>query len=103
VERSKFKRLGIDTGMAGAYCELAVCGDLLLRGYQVFRSISPSSPYDLIAVSRDGLILRIEVKHAYRNPRTDKLHCSKRNRGDVLAMVVSDEGAIVYDPELPDS
>lgn len=51
----------INTGTLGAISELSVCADLMKKGYLLFKSISPSSPYDLV-VDIKGVLHKLEVK-----------------------------------------
>jgi hypothetical protein len=51
------------TGETGAISELAASVDLMIRGYEVFRALSPHASCDLIAIS-PGSLLRIEVRSA---------------------------------------
>ncbi len=88
----------IATGSVGAAAEMAVCADLLMRGYAVFRAVSQACPCDL-AVLRDGRLLRIEVKTGYRTasggvqyPKLSKEHF------DVLAIVMRHNREIIYEP-----
>jgi len=86
-----------NTGTKGAIGELRVCTDLLARGYEVFRAVSPSASCDLIAV-RDGRIWRVEVRSApcyggkvYKSrPKKDA------GKQDVYAWVT--DTAIIYEP-----
>jgi hypothetical protein len=52
---------GLAASTVGAISELAVCADLLSKGYDVFRSVSPAAPCDLIA-QKEGKLIRVEVK-----------------------------------------
>lgn len=45
----------------GAASELLACAALMKAGYHVYRSESPTAPFDLVAY-RDGRCLRVEVK-----------------------------------------
>jgi len=45
----------------GAISELLVAGDLLFKGYEVFRAVSPACSCDLIA-QKNGRLTRIEVR-----------------------------------------
>lgn len=63
---------GLPTGTTGAISELVICCDLLRRGYEVFRSVSPSCSCDL-AVLKDGKLLRIEVKSVHLNRLNGKV------------------------------
>lgn len=51
----------IGRGHKGAACELLASAHLLSKGAQVFRSVSPHSPFDLVAY-RNGTLYRVEVK-----------------------------------------
>ena len=91
----------LDCCVKGASAELRVCADLLLRGYEVFRSISPHCSCDLM-IQKDGNIYRVEVKTAsllddgrYAYPTCDK------EKSDIRAFVYMETGAILYDSPLP--
>jgi hypothetical protein len=95
----------LDSQTRGAYSELSVTNDLLVRGYMVFRNISSSGSIDLIAVQRGeyGGLLRIEVKtRADTSSSTTKsLRYEEGKYFDHLA-VVNHEGEIEYHPALPE-
>jgi hypothetical protein len=82
----------------GAVAEMAVASDLLLQGFDVYRSVSSNGPCDLIATSADARTCRIEVKSAvvrgggthYNRARFD------RSKHDVLALVFLRTGEIEY-------
>jgi len=92
--------LGLDSGRVGSISELAVCIDLLTKGYYVFRSMSPSGPIDLIAM-KDGKTLKIEVKTTYRT-FSGKIKKPKHSHDqhDVMAVFIPDEKTIEYTPRL---
>jgi hypothetical protein len=95
---------GLPSGTTGAIAELAVCADLLRRGYEVFRAVSQNCSCDL-AILKDAKLLRVEVKTAYRNRLTGKLIGLKdydQGKHDIYASVVGGK-EIVYSPELPDA
>jgi len=99
-EANPFK--GTSSATTGAISELRVAVDLMIKGYNVFRSLSPSCPCDL-AVLREGVLLKIEVRTAHRST-TGKLYNLKSSRDDVnnidhYAWVTGDE--IIYEPNLP--
>lgn len=79
----------------GAMSELIVCADLLGKGYEVFRSLSPHSSCDMI-VLKDGKIIRIESRTGQR--REGKFYIPFGNkdigRSDILAVVV--ESKVFY-------
>lgn len=91
----------VSSGTRGAIGELIVCADLLNKGYEVFRSVSPSCSCDL-AVLKDGKLLRIEVRTGHWT-LGGKLTYSKSpkdlERSDVFAVIVGDQ--IYYIPDLP--
>ena len=90
---------GLAAGTVGAIGELIVAADLLRRGFEVFRALSPNCSCDL-AILRDGRLLKVEVTTSYRNPRTGVIHRRKKTseRFDILAMVVGAE--IIYEPAI---
>jgi PD-(D/E)XK endonuclease len=91
----------ISRSSAGAIGELRVSADLLSKGYNVFRAVSPACPCDLIAM-KDGAITRIEVKTAKYNKRGDLYYPKPySNQFDCLALVLSD--GITYQPSLSDA
>ena len=52
----------VPSGTKGAAAELRVAADLMMRGYHVFRALSPACPCDLIAYRDGEPPIRIEVK-----------------------------------------
>lgn len=73
--------------VVGAIGEMTVCSDLLLKGYEVFRSVAPTCSCDLIAL-KDSKSLRIEVKvgHRMASGGLKKLK-TKPELHDILAIV----------------
>src|SRR5260221_8449313 len=69
-------RLPVSTGTVGAIAELAVAVDLLQRGYDVFRAVSPSCACDL-AVVRAGQLTCVEVTTGYQTAPGRIMHCKK--------------------------
>jgi len=91
----------ISKGNTGALQELLVSADLFRKGYNVFRSLSPSCPCDLVAFKNERQILMIEVTTGYRNA-DGKISCSPKKQTykyDILAIVVH-SGEIEYRPPL---
>ena len=86
---------------AGAASELAVCSDLLAKGYHVFRAVSPSCCCD-IAIVVGAKMLRVEVKTACRSAiKPENLTFPKpKNEFDLLALVVLGDRHIEYRPPL---
>jgi hypothetical protein len=91
------------TGTVGAISELVVTVDLLNRGFDVFRAVSPSCSCDLIAM-KDGTVLRIEVRTAYQRKDGTLGHhrrIGEESNYDVMAAVHA-TGLIVYTPPIID-
>ena len=109
ADRRKWQRhtpkLGIAPNSVGAVSELLAAADLLARGYHVFRSLSPSSACDLVAINPNGgAIIRLEVRTGARTKMGDVRFPRKREdvgRSDHYAVVVQGEDVIIYDPPLP--
>lgn len=82
----------------GAISELIVSAHLLLKGYEVFRAMSPACSCDLI-INKAGAMKRIEVRSGYIT-MGGKVNCPFNHRdigrSDILAIVVNDGKQIVY-------
>lgn len=90
----------ISAGTVGAIGEVFVSYDLLGRGFEVFRSVSPSSSSDLI-IKKDNLLRTVEVRTGYLSSDETRLSYPKKNiRSDILAVVVHSENKVIYIPEL---
>lgn len=91
---------GLANGTTGAIQELVVSIDLMKKGYEVFRALSPSCSHDLIA-TKDKQCLRLEVRTGYLMPN-NKLYYPKniktRIQADRYAIVVG--GEVIYEPSL---
>jgi len=88
--------------------EMAAAIDLMKRGYEVFRALSPHCSCDLIALGPDGA-LRIEVRTGYRSPVSGILQFARNGparRGhseeklDHYAVVIGYGQEIAYVPPL---
>lgn len=105
VER-RYRKLNprstLPSSTVGAIGELLVCTDLLRRGYEVFRSVSPNCSCDL-AVLKNGTLLRIEVRTGHR-AANGKIYWpikkSDQEKSDHFAVVT--DGEIEYHPDLSD-
>jgi len=87
----------IPTGTVGTIQELKVSVDLLGKGFQVFRALSPSSFCDLL-IYKDGNFFDLEVRTAHKYPGTGKLCFPKKSiKGKYLALVIDNE--IIYQPD----
>jgi hypothetical protein len=86
-------------GSTGAMHEMLVCVDLLRKGYAVFRSVSPHSPFDLVAI-KEGLPVSLEVTTGCYTTTGRITHPTKdRAKFDHL-VIVTHEGEIIYQPPL---
>lgn len=87
-------------GSMGALSELLVCADLLTKGLECFKAVSPQSSCDLLCITPSGIV-RVEVKTEVLH-RSGKGFCDvAHNEGnfDVLALVHRD-GRITYTPAI---
>lgn len=87
----------LPSGAVGALGELVVAADLMRRGYEVFRAVSPCAPCDLLVLS-GALTLRVEVRTMRRNKygwANGRVKPKDAGRFDVMAFVEPD-GRIHY-------
>ena len=94
--------MGTSSGTTGAISELRVAIDLLSKGYDIFRAVSPNCSCDL-AVLKNSKLLRIEVKTAHKSISgglyNQPIAMGKnKDKRDIMAWVLPDE--IVYEPSL---
>lgn len=82
----------------GARSELLAALDLMNRGDEVFRAMSPSASCDLL-ILRNGKPLRVEVKTGRKAKSGDGYSFGSINQTyfDLLAVVVGDQ--VIYNPE----
>ena len=107
ANRRRFKEVNPDTlrgktsATTGAISELRVAIDLLAKGYDVFRALSPNCPCDL-AILKDHKLLRIEVRttHISTSGKMYRTISQTDDKGniDIYARVLPDK--IIYEPEL---
>ena len=90
----------ISTGTVGAISELVVSIDLMIKGYEVFRALSPACSCDL-AILNGGKLMTIEVRTTgrYTNGQFNQTPIMS-HKADIGALVVGNE--ILYVPELPE-
>lgn len=77
----------ISSGSVGAMSELFVCGELLKKGYAVFRSLSPSCFCDLIAIKGSSQLV-VEVRTGYIHPETKRLNFPTITHGEITTYAV---------------
>ena len=81
--------------------ELRVAVDLLSKGYEVFRAVSPACSCDLVALREGQLPLRIEVRTAnfqLNSRATMPRHSADAGKQDHFAFVLPN--SISYEPAL---
>lgn len=92
----------ISSGTRGAISELVVCADLMSRGFEVFRALSPHTSCDL-AVLLGGRLVRVEVRTGTRG-LDGTLHYptkgSDKGRQDLWAIVDKRTHQIEYSPPI---
>lgn len=92
--------LGLSTGTVGAIAELEISTDLLKKGYEVFRALSPSCSCDIL-ILKNGVSRKIEVRSGSRTKTGKLIHPNKNFRADMWAIFVHRTKEIIYIPELP--
>ena len=96
--RPTYKKLypGLAPGTVGAVSELIACADLLVKGYEVFRAVSPSCSCDLIAL-RGSEVKRVEVRTEQGG---SKSVARKEDSGKQDHFAVVTKNRVIYIPEL---
>lgn len=85
----------LPTGHIGAISELIVAADMLRRGYQVFRSVSPTG-IDLIRY-REGKYQRVEVRSRNGTGQPWTLVSERdKDKFDIFACVLPDKTILYY-------
>ena len=106
AEKNKYRRANpkvtlngvtLSTGTKGALAELKVAINLIERGYEVFRAVSPASPCDF-AILKNNKMLRLEVKSRHYSPAGNEFKLPP-HQADILALVHPDN-KITYYPEI---
>lgn len=91
---------GLSPGTVGAIAELVIAVDLMKKGYEVFRAMSPSASCDLL-VCKGGKFLRIEAKTATRQVNGAIVHGSHDPaNSDAVALYDRLTETVLYRPAL---
>src|SRR5262245_9389802 len=98
ADTSKTYPLANSTGVSGAISELRVSVDLLSRGYEVFRALSPACSCDLVVLANRQLYC-IEVRTGGISANGGLHYGQNKIRADIMAVVTREE--IFYVPALP--
>jgi hypothetical protein len=86
-------------GTVGALGEILVSADLMKKGYEVYRAMSPSSSCDVLA-RKNEKFYSVEVRTGYKSLDGSKVTTNRVNiKADILAIVLHREGEILYQPE----
>lgn len=83
----------LSTSTVGAIQELRVAVDLMRKGYDVFRALSPSASCDLFFI-KEGKGHRVEVRTGYLNSAKALNFSKKKIRAELVAIVC--DGKIEY-------
>jgi hypothetical protein len=83
----------------GAESELFVSADLLHKGFEVYRNVSPWGSSDLV-IKLGSLLFTIEVRTGYLKKTGEPTTSKERMKSGILAIVVNGS-RVVYKPELP--
>lgn len=79
----------VPSGTVASVSELRVGADLLQKGYEVFRSLSPHSTCGLM-IFKQGKSFRVEVRTGRENPQGEFIFSRKRlDQVDVVAVALS--------------
>lgn len=104
LQVSGYKSKGIPTATVGTIAEIVVCLDLLKKGYSVFRSISPSSNFDLVAFKNEKMI-SVEVRSGYLSNNKPVFPKKEKDKAEYYAVVIHEVigtlEQIRYIPNLP--
>ena len=92
------REIVIARGTVGAISELEVSCDLMKKGFDIFRAMSPSASCDLI-ILKNKLLLRIEATTGYRL-KNNKLYYPKKDnqKSDCIAVYDESQNQVYYFP-----
>jgi hypothetical protein len=88
-------KIALPSGTVGACGELLAAHDLLLRGFFVFRSMTPNSPVDLLILNAQD-IYTVEVKTGYKRANGTMTCTSHPHDCDILAICDQHKRTIHY-------
>lgn len=95
----------MNVSATAAHSELIACAYFLKKGYEVFRTMTFTSTFDLV-ICYDEKILRVDVKTGTKNKNTKRTYFARSDEGrnsftDVYAVVISGSDKIeLYDNKL---
>ena len=92
----------LPTGTVGEMGELKVAIDLLSKGLEVFKALSPSTSCDIAILKKRKILKTIEVRTGNKNMLKNLESYKKRNvKADILAVVDYESNKIIYYPKNP--
>ncbi len=90
---------GLATGTMGALSELLICADLMKRGWEVFRALSPHSNCDVLAL-KNGILLKLEIRTGWYYELSDGtlklVYPTVKTTGKHVAVITHFDGKIHY-------
>ena len=90
---------GVSVGTVGAIAELEVSQDLMKKGFDVYRALSPQSKSDVVAIKKDKILI-LEIRSGYKS-RCNTIYYSKNGiRSPQLVVYIHRTGEIIYKPKL---
>jgi len=98
---ARTRNLDLPPGTVGAISEIIVATDLMKKGFDVYRAMSPHAFADII-VLKDGVMIQIEVRTGIKL-KNNKIAYPKLNiHNKSVAVVVYPDNGIYYltNPEL---
>ena len=99
IQHSNLRTMGISTGTVGAIAELRISSDLMAKGFEVYRALSPASSCDVLAMKKDK-IFTFEVRTGHK--RNGKIYYpAKPMKAERFAVFVHQTNEILYEPRLP--
>jgi hypothetical protein len=93
----------VSHSVCGSISELLVAADLLARGFMVYHPMARQKGLDLIAVSRSGQLLTIEVRSGKINDKGVLIYAKKTDSSAAHHAVVVTSEPVRYQPELPEN
>ncbi len=102
--KAKIKKLNpnrnsLISSLTGKCSEMRVSLDLFQKGWEVFDSLSPASPFDLVAY-KNGKFISFQVRTGSYQPNGSIDYTKKQSlEADYFAIVLHDQ--IIYSPVLP--
>lgn len=95
-KRSAITNSYLSSGTVGAISELIVASDMMLKGFAVFRALSPSCYCDLIAI-KDNKFHHVEVRTGYKSINGNWTFPNiTRGKTDIFGVMERNSGKVYY-------